>query len=144
MTNDKRTMIAVAALGIAVLSGCKNLPASKPHDERSEGRVIDDQNITKRVEDRLQAEPVYKFQSVDVKAYGGIVQLSGFVNIPDQKRRAEEITREVPGVTQVVNALTLKPGLISTPSPTGQPTGERLSPPSGSTTDDRNVGEAQY
>jgi len=132
--NKKQTMIAAgiaATLGVTALTGCKNLSMNKqPHDERSEGRVLDDKKINETVQSRMKNEPVYKFESVEVNTFGGIVQLSGFVNSPDQKRRAEEIARHVPGVSQVVNALVLKPGPgYTSPSPTGQPTGERLSPP---------------
>ena len=95
-------------------------------DGRSEGRVQDDKNITKRVEERLKEEPVYKFGTVDVKTYGGLVQLSGFVDTEDQKRRAEDIARKVPGTTQVMNALVIKPG--STSTSTGQAVGDPLNP----------------
>lgn len=136
MTNRKRTMIAAAVtatIGITALTGCKNMPTmNKPSDGRSEGRVKDDKNITKRVEENLKGEPVYKFETVDVKVYGGVVQLSGFVDTQDQKRRAEDIARRVPGVSQVVNALVLKPG--ASPTPTGQSTGERLNPPANTST----------
>jgi hyperosmotically inducible periplasmic protein len=114
-------------LGLSVLTACKHLPSNKPSDGRSEGRAKDDKNITGQVEKRLENEPVYKFGSVEVRTYNGIVQLSGFVDNEAQRRRAEEITRQVPGITQVANALILKqPG---SPTPTGQATGERLYPP---------------
>ena len=124
-----------AAMGVAALTGCSNLQSpikNTAADGRSEGRVIDDNKITKSVEDRLKTEPVYKFESVEVKTYGGIVQLSGFVNEGEQKRRAEEIARSVGGVSQVINALALKPG--NTLSPTGQTSGQRLAPAPGETT----------
>jgi hyperosmotically inducible periplasmic protein len=114
-------------LGLTVLTACKHLPSNKPSDGRSEGRVKDDKNITGQVEKRLENEPVYKFGSVEVKTYNGIVQLSGFVDNEAQRRRAEELTRQVPGISQVANALILKQH--SSPTPTGQATGERLYPP---------------
>jgi len=42
-----------------------------------------------------------------VKTYGGIVQLSGFVDSQDQSRRAEELTRSVGGVSRLMNGLAL-------------------------------------
>lgn len=130
MRNINNTIVTaglIATVAVTALTGCKNLHPNQPHDERSEGRVKDDTTITKRVKESLQGEPVYKFEAVEVNTYGGIVQLSGFVNLPAQKQRAEEITRRVPGVAQVVNALVLKPDSML--SPTGQSTGERLTPP---------------
>jgi|SRR5436190_9643201 len=123
-----------AAIGVAALTGCSNLDMHKTHDERSEGRVADDKKITKNIEGKLKEDATYKFESVDVNTYGGIVQLSGFVNDQEQKRRAEDLARRVDGVTQIVNALVIKPG--GALSPTGQPTGQHLSspPPGGTTT----------
>ena len=120
-----------AVIGVASLVGCSTSGSisSKPHDDRSDGRVVDDKNITKAVESKLKVEPVYKFDGVDVKTYGGIVQLSGFVNSQDQSQRAEEITRQIGGVTQVVNGLAIKPAPM--PSPTGRSSGQLLTPPAG-------------
>ena len=115
-----------ATVALAALTGCESM-TEKSHDERSEGRVIDDKNITKDVRERLKEEPTYKFDAVDVTTFGGIVQLSGFVNHPDQRRRAEDIARHTPGVTQVMNGLVIKPGPMLTP--TGQPTGQRITTP---------------
>jgi osmotically-inducible protein OsmY len=113
-----------AAIAIASLAGCSTTmsTSSKPHDERSDGRVVDDDHITKSVEEKLKAEPVYKFGGVGVKTYSGIVQLSGFVNSADQSRRAEDIARGVGGVTQVANGLVVKPAPI--PTATGRPSGQ--------------------
>jgi len=113
-----------AKVALAALTGCESMNMNKSHDERSEGRVIDDKNITKDIKARLKDEPTFKFDSVDVSTFGGIVQLSGFVNHPDQRRRAEDIARHTGGVTQVVNGLVVKQG--STLTPTGQPTGQRM------------------
>jgi hyperosmotically inducible periplasmic protein len=121
-----------AALAMASLTGCSNIMSDdKPHDERSEGRVEDDKHITKQVKSKLKAEPVYRFDAVDVNTWGGIVQLSGFVNDPEQKQRAEDIARGVGGVSQVVNGLVIKPA--APPTATGRPSGQQLSPPPGST-----------
>jgi osmotically-inducible protein OsmY len=123
-----------AAIGIASLSGCSNMGTSNsPHDERSEGRVVDDKNITKAVESKLKGEPTYKFDTVEVKTFGGVVQLSGFVNNAEQSQRAEQIARGVSGATQVINGLAIKPGAI--PTATGRPSGQlQSSPPDASTT----------
>jgi len=114
---DKRklTLFGAGLVLAATLVGC----ATTHHDERSEGRSIDDKNITAHVKEALDREPVYKFGGVDVNTFAGVVQLSGFVNIDEQKRRAQEIASRQEGVTQVVNSLALKPQM----TPTGQPAG---------------------
>jgi len=97
-------------------AGCSSNPFSKSSDERSAGRVSDDKKITKDVKTALKNEPVYKFDTVDVQTFAGQVQLSGFVNTEEQRRRAEEIAKSQPGVAGVSNAIALKPEI----QPTGR------------------------
>ena len=108
-----------AALGIAGLTGCQSWRGGT--SERSAGRVVDDQRITHEVKAELRREPVYKFDDVDVRAFNGSVQLSGFVNTEEQKRRAGELAQQIPGVAQVINDIALKP---IPPSPTGGTTNQ--------------------
>jgi hyperosmotically inducible periplasmic protein len=115
--------LTVAIATIMGLSGCASWEQRRS-DERSAGRVVDDTGITQRVQKELRIEPVYKFNDVDVRTFAGVVQLSGFVNTEEQKRRAEEIAQQTPGVTQVVNNITLKPTGVIAPTPTG-----RVNPP---------------
>jgi hyperosmotically inducible protein len=98
-------------------AGCSSNPFARSNDERSTGRVADDKKISKDVKTALKKEPVYKFESVDVQTFAGEVQLSGFVNTDEQKRRAEEIARSQPGVARVINGIALKPEM---PQPTGR------------------------
>ena len=118
--NFKNLMIissAAAAVALAGLTGCSTF-GNRADRERTEGRMVDDSRITAEVQKELKAEPVYKFNDVDVKTFNGTVQLSGFVNSDDQKRKAAELAQRVPGVTQVVNSIALKP---ASPTPTGRP-----------------------
>jgi len=94
-------------------AGC----STSSKDERSEGRSLDDKHLTERIQKSMDEDPVYKFGGVHVKAFAGEVQLSGFVNTDEQKRRADEIAQETSGATKVYDALALKP---LAPSPTGR------------------------
>ncbi|HYG22702.1 MAG TPA: BON domain-containing protein [Verrucomicrobiae bacterium] len=96
---------ASALMAITALTGCE----SSRHSDRTAGRTLDDKMITRDVQDRLETEPIYKFTDVDVKTFAGVVQLSGFVSTDEQKQRAGDIARQVTGVTQVVNNISLKP-----------------------------------
>src|SRR4051812_35842013 len=85
---------SVALAAVLGFGGCStDSGGSKHHDERSEGRVVDDKQVKESVMKGLDGDPVYKFGSVDVSTYGGVVQLGGFVNTEDQKRRAGEIAQ---------------------------------------------------
>ena len=100
-----------ATLTLGGLAGCSTWGHD---DERSTGRAADDEKIEDQVKNHLRHEPVYKFNDVDVKTFNGVVQLNGFVNTEDQKRRAGELAEQVPGVAQVVNNISLKAQVPST------------------------------
>jgi hyperosmotically inducible periplasmic protein len=80
----------------------------KSDGDRSTGEYVDDKSLTERVENALGNNPDYKFDQVIVTAFKGTVQLSGFVNTADQKTQAGEITKQVPGVQDVVDNITVK------------------------------------
>jgi len=106
-TVQKLFCVSTAALLVAI-TGCQ----TKPKDERSEGRTLDDKHITENVEKSLTKEPTYKFGEVKVSTFAGIVQLSGFVNTDGEKGRAEEIAQNTDGVKEVVNGIALKPAMM--------------------------------
>ena len=95
-------------MGMAAVLATTGCASWERDGDRTAGRVVDDSNVTGRVEDKLSAEPVYKFSDVDVKTFNGVVQLSGFVDTQEQKARAGEVARSVEGVGNVVNNITLK------------------------------------
>jgi hyperosmotically inducible protein len=118
-----------ALLGITSLTGCQTW-GHRGDSERTAGRMVDDAKITADVQRDLKKEPVYKFSDVDVKAFNGVVQLSGFVNTDEQKRRAGEIAQQAPGVAQVVNNISLKPQVTPTGREQGAPpAGNQSAPP---------------
>ena len=76
--------------------------------QRSTGEYIDDKSLNMRVKSALGDNPEYKFSDVKVDSFKGTVQLSGFVNATEQKKRAEEIAEKVEGVRKVENNITIK------------------------------------
>ena len=76
--------------------------------KRSTGEYIDDKALALRVNSALDDDPSYKLGDVEVKAFRGTVQLSGFVTTEDQKAKAGEIAKEVEGVKHVENNITVK------------------------------------
>ena len=113
----KKQIVCTVILAVCTILGSTSCSTSSGKDERSEGRTKDDKEIAEKIRKSLEEEPVYKFGNVDVKAYGGDVQLSGFVNTDQQKDRAGEIAGRTAGVVNVHNNLVLKP---FAPSPTGR------------------------
>ena len=96
--------------GLLVLTGC----AGNKY-ERSTGEYIDDQTLSHRVSSAVHGDSEYKMGDVDVKAFRGNIQLSGFVVTEEQKHRAGEIARSVPGVASVENNITVKTHLGENP-----------------------------
>ena len=76
---------------------------------RSTGEYIDDKTLDGRVKHALGDNPEYKFDDVKVAAFKGTVQLNGFVNSSDQKKKAGQIAEKVDGVKSVENKISVKP-----------------------------------
>ncbi|MCZ8252324.1 MAG: BON domain-containing protein [Hylemonella sp.] len=72
------------------------------------GNAVDDSVITTRVKSALFAVPEIKSFDIAVVTRKGEVQLSGFIDSPEQVKRILAITRSVEGVQSVTNEMTLK------------------------------------
>ena len=100
------TTVTVTTLTI---TGCSHSPY-----KRSSGEYLDDQTLTARVKSALFADPNVSGFQVNVDAYKGVVSLSGFVDTAAQKSRAEDVARQVNGVRQVQNNLSVRENINST------------------------------
>ena len=76
--------------------------------DRSTGEYIDDKALASRVNTALGENVEYKFEEVAITALKGTVQLSGFVNTAEQKAKAGDIAKQVPGVQNIVNNISVK------------------------------------
>jgi hyperosmotically inducible protein len=95
-------------LGLPVVTGMLTGCAGDRYT-RSTGQYIDDKTLAIRVANALRDTPEYKLNSVTVQSFRAVIQLSGFVNTADQKRKAEDIAKRVEGVQRVENNITVKP-----------------------------------
>ena len=69
---------------------------------------LSDNVITDQVMIRLSGDQVVKGGGLKVDVKDGVVTLSGQVDEPKAKTRAEKLARKVKGVKQVVNNLTIR------------------------------------
>lgn len=99
------SLVAVMAAGFV---GCATDDTDRDSHKRSAGRYIDDKMLIGKVKGALDDNAVYKFPDVKVNTYNGTVQLTGFVDTMEQKRKAEEIARNVQGVAAIQNEIALK------------------------------------
>jgi osmotically-inducible protein OsmY len=88
----------------AALAGC-----AATAQDRSTGRVVDDAALTAKVKASIAEEDGVSATSVNVTTYRGTVQLSGFVESEEARRRAENAARDVEGVRTVQNDLRVAP-----------------------------------
>lgn len=76
--------------------------------KESTGQYIDDSAITAKVKSKLLTDDEVSGLAVEVETYKGVVQLTGFVDTEDEKRRAEDLAEDVPGVVNVQNDIQVK------------------------------------
>jgi osmotically-inducible protein OsmY len=94
---------AILAFSTMVTSGCKPPPVERTATDRAV-----DERVSETVKAALGNSANFKFPDVQVASFNGKVQLSGFVVSADQKKTAEAIAKEVPGVVSVENRISLK------------------------------------
>jgi osmotically-inducible protein OsmY len=97
------TLAAIMLATGLILNACASGPTSE-----SAGQYVDDSTITAKVKTSLAADPITKARQINVETYKGVVQLSGFVDSDNERRRALVVARNVRGVTEVEDKMTLK------------------------------------
>lgn len=95
-----RRLIAKTLLALSLVTG---VPAA---DKAS---TVDDNYLHDSVGERLAADVTVKGGDIKVDVKDGVVTLSGIVQEPKQKAKAETIAKKVKGVKSVVNNLQIKP-----------------------------------
>jgi hyperosmotically inducible periplasmic protein len=104
--NTMKNVLVAAMVALAAIysSGC-----SVASGQRSMGDVVDDSTITTRVKSRFVEDKIVAATRINVETLKGVVQLSGFAVSEAERQRAAQIAASVPGVTQVQNAIAVKP-----------------------------------
>jgi osmotically-inducible protein OsmY len=74
----------------------------------STGEYIDDSVITAKVKTALLNSPAVSGLAIDVEAFRGEVQLSGFVDTKQEREEAGKLAKAVPGVRSVKNDIRVK------------------------------------
>jgi hyperosmotically inducible protein len=97
---------AAAVLAASTIMGLTGCAGDRYHE--STGETIDDTAITGRVKSALGDDTMYKYPEVKVTTFKGTVQLSGFVDSSAQKAQAVTLAKNVAGVREVENNITVK------------------------------------
>ena len=98
MKNPVRILTGVLMLSF-LLASCQAMTG------RTAGRNIDDATLTASVKSTLVADKASNFTRIDVDTTNGVVSLTGTVESPEQRKRAEQLAARVDGVKRVVNNL---------------------------------------
>ncbi|HUO81495.1 MAG TPA: BON domain-containing protein [Gammaproteobacteria bacterium] len=76
--------------------------------QESTGEYIDDSVITAKVKTALATSEDTKARQIAVETFKGRVQLSGFVDSRSEAEAAVRLARDVEGVVEVVNKMSVK------------------------------------
>ena len=96
------TALAFVALIAVALAACTSTTG------KTVGENVDDATITSEVKAKLAAEEMSTLTKIGVDTDRRTVYLTGTVDTPEMRLRAEEITRGVKHVSGVVNNLSVK------------------------------------
>src|SRR5213593_1910284 len=110
---SEKTGKTLKALGLVLCLGSLSLAGgltgcAGDRYNKSTGQRLDDNRTAERVKEALEHDPQFKYDGVNVVAFKGVVQLSGFVNTKAQKSSAGDVAKKVEGVREVENNITVK------------------------------------
>jgi hyperosmotically inducible periplasmic protein len=116
-------LLALGLITAATLTACSSTGS------RTRGQKWSDREIAKDVKSRLGEDPTFKYDDVQAVVYDGSVQLTGFVETPEQRLRAAEVASHTRGAKQVINEIMIKAtptGPVTIRDPLGRETGHML------------------
>ena len=96
--------VTVGILGVSLMT----LTACQSMTGKTTGQTIDDASISASVQGKLTADKLSNFSRINVDTDRGVVSLNGVVRSAEDQSRAEEIARQVTGVTRLNNNLQIQ------------------------------------
>jgi hyperosmotically inducible protein len=102
MRTSKATIwVSGVMAATALLAGC----ATEPYDSNSNREAVDDSTIAANVKAALVQDPTTRASNISVNTIHGVVELTGFVDTPDQRHEAARVAGNIAGVRSVDNEL---------------------------------------
>jgi osmotically-inducible protein OsmY len=97
---------------------------------RGTGQQISDEWLESRVSTAIMLNRHLRLRELDVEVDDGICMLSGTVDSEEKRILAEDVARNIQGITEVRNTITVRPlGVVVNPSPKELPSEIRGSEP---------------
>ena len=107
-STEAKTAAETTAMNVEGVKQVQNKLQIRAAD-RSTGQAVDDTVIAAKVKGQLAGKTGLGTASdVNVEVNAGVVELSGFVATADEKARAGELARNINGVKEVRNNISLK------------------------------------
>jgi osmotically-inducible protein OsmY len=103
-----QTRVRLASLVLCLIAIMGMWGCAGSRTNTSTGEYIDDSVISTKAKTALLADEEVSGMQVEVEAFKGVVQLSGFVDTQAQAQKAEQIVRAVDGVREVKNHIVVK------------------------------------
>jgi len=113
-----KAAISLLALGLVILAigvACSKAP--------------DDSQLTSQIQSKLNEDSGLQGKPIQVQTSGGVVTLSGTVDNDTQRTAASRYAASVPGITKVVNDLTIASATAAAEAPTDQTMQEQAPEP---------------
>src|SRR5262245_10335096 len=98
----------MARIVVAALLAGVSLVGCQAYSQQRAQEAIDDASISAAVQSKLTADRSSNCALVSVDSDRGVVHLTGVVASAEQRTRAEELSRQVRGVTPVDNSLRIQ------------------------------------
>jgi hyperosmotically inducible protein len=105
------TWLTGAVAATALLGGCAT---SDRYDSNANREAVDDSTVAANVKAALVQDPTTRASNISVNTMHGVVELTGFVDTPEQRHEAARVAGNVAGVRSVDNELHVN-------SPNGSP-----------------------
>jgi hyperosmotically inducible protein len=102
--------VMILGFGSGIVGAADPMAAkeAKPTLGEHAGQYIDDATVTASVEKKLMGDKLLNLGRISVGTDRGVVTLRGMVSSEEEKSRAEDLTRQVAGVTRVENILSIR------------------------------------
>jgi hyperosmotically inducible protein len=95
-------MVGILGISFMFMTACESMTG------KTAGQSIDDATVTAWAQAKLTGDKASNFSRIDVDTNRNIVTLNGVVRSMEEKSRAENLTRQVNGVTAVNNNLQIQ------------------------------------
>ena len=105
----RRVMVGILGVSLMNLTACESMTG------KTAGQTIDDATVTASVQGKLTSDKASNFSRIDVDTNRSVVTLNGVVHTVEEKSRAEDLARQVDGVTKVNNNLQIQSMSMNNP-----------------------------